>query len=107
MAKQIKYIPKPSKKELARQAQIAHTMNVCEAVKMITFYVLRNQGWGAVRLKRFSDKWNQYLMDVAEGRFSLTDISEVLTLETGLTVEDLMIPNEMSPANSVLSGEVS
>lgn len=83
---------KPSKKTLQEQATIAHTMNVCEAVKMIALYVLRNQGWGAKRLKEFSDKWNEYLLDVSNGWFSLSDILAVIEEETGLTMDDIKIP---------------
>ena len=100
----IKQSFRPGKKELQRRAAIAQTMNICEAVKMITFYVLRNEGWGATRLKRFSDKWNEYLIDVAEGRFTLSDILDVITQETGLTLQELKIPEAMEPANGVLVG---
>lgn len=80
------------KREHDRQVAIANTMNVTEAVKMITLYALRRQGWGKKRLKAFSDDWNESIMDVSNGWYSLTDIMETLAEETGLTMEDLKIP---------------
>ena len=91
MAKKIGSSFRPTKKQLQQQATIAHTMNMVEAVKMITLYTLRNQGYGNKRLKKFSDKWNQYLLQVMEGYFSLSDVEGVLKEETGLTMDKLKI----------------
>ena len=66
-------------------------LNTIEAVKMLALYVLRNQGWGTVRLQKFTDKFNEYMVDVSNGLFSLSDIATVIEEETGLTLEDLKV----------------
>ncbi len=92
MTKKISSSFRPTKKQIQQQVTIAHTMNMVEAVKMITLYTLRNQGWGNKRIKEFSDKWNEYLIQVMEGYFSLSDVEQVLKDETGLTMDDIKIP---------------
>lgn len=86
---------KPSKQKIKAQQEYVkdmnRTLNSLEAVKMLSLYVLRNQGWGRDRLKRFNDKWNEYAVDIANGYFSLSDIAKVLEDECGLTLDDLKI----------------
>lgn len=82
---------KPSKKQRKEYEDTMRTLQALDAVKMLAFYVLRNQGWGAKRLSRFNDKWNEYAHDISNGLFSLSDIAGVLEDECGLTLDDLKI----------------
>ena len=79
------------KKVKDQQKQISNMLNVLEAVRMISLYALRNQGWGRERLLRFNDKFNEYAKDVGDGLFSLEDIAGVLADETGLSLDDLKL----------------
>lgn len=67
------------------------TLQALDAVKMISLYVLRNQGYGKKRLMEFNDKWNGYLEDVSNGLFTLSDIAGVLKDECGIDVMDMKI----------------
>ena len=80
-----------AKKEIKKLEQTAQMLNTIEAVKMLSLYVLRNQGWGKKRLAEFNHKLNEYITDVSKASFSLSDIAQVLEEETGLTLEDLKI----------------
>lgn len=72
------------------------TLQALDAVKMISLYVLRNQGYGTKRLKEFNDKWNGYLEDISNGLFTLSDIAGVLKDECGIDVMDMKIkPSEI------------
>lgn len=66
-------------------------MRLMDTFKMVTFYVLRNQGWGATRLARFNAKWNEYFIDISQGLFTIEDIEQVIMEETGLTPMDLLL----------------
>ena len=79
------------KKGVRQAEQTAQLLNTIEAVKMLSLYVLRNQGWGAKRLAEFNHKLNEYITDVSKASFSLSDIAQVLEEETGLTLQDLAI----------------
>lgn len=79
------------KKSMKGARETQRTLQSLDAVKMISLYVLRNQGYGKKRLEAFNDKWNEYLEDISEGRFSLMDIAWVLEDECGLNVLDLKI----------------
>lgn len=73
------------------QLEYTQIMNTINAVKMASLLILRNQGWGETRILRFSDKFNEVLLDVSGGKLSLRDISEVLEEETGLTFDQLKV----------------
>ena len=79
------------KKVKDQQKQISTMLNVLEAVRMVSLYVLRNQGYGRKRLLEFNDKFNEYAKDVGNGLFSLEDIAGVLAEETGLSLDDLKL----------------
>lgn len=66
-------------------------INSLNAVKGAALLALRNKGYGAVRLKEFSDNFNEILSDVSDGWLSLSEIFGTLEEETGLKREDLMI----------------
>jgi len=68
--------------------QIINSLN---AVKMASLLVLRNEGWGEKRLRRFSENFNDVLQDVSSGWLSLSDIWTILEEETGLTLEELKV----------------
>lgn len=86
---------KKQKKEIQKKVAINQVLNIVESVKMISMYALRNQGYGEKRLSAFNEKFNEYMVDVSNGLFSLTDIAMVLEEETGLTLEDLKIREEV------------
>lgn len=88
---------KPSKKQVDEMQSLRNTLEMLRLMdqfKMVTFYVLRNQGWGTKRLKAFNAKWNEYFIDISKGLFSIEDVMETIALETGLTPADLMIQKE-------------
>lgn len=91
-----KYNPEQKVKKITEQQRrdVYKMVQTLEASKMVSLYVLRNQGWGKDRLKRFSDKWNEYIADISNGWFSLSDIPQVLLEETGLTMDDLKLPDK-------------
>lgn len=72
-----------------KEREIQRTLHALDAVKMLSLYVLRNQGWSTKRLGAFNDKWNEYLEDVCNGLFTLEDIANVIESETGLSVNEL------------------
>ena len=75
--------------ETKRRRKDEITLNSLAATKMISMLALRNRGFGHSRLKEFSDDFNEILIDVSDGRLSLTDILDVLKDETDLNMEDL------------------
>lgn len=86
-----------SKKLTKDQQSLRDTLEMLRLMdqfKMVTFYVLRNQGWGKKRLDAFNKKWNEYFIDISKGLFSIEDVMETIALETGLTPADLMIKKE-------------
>ncbi len=89
-------MPKPKKRLTAKQRQeqqeVYKMLKTVEAVKMVSLYVLRNQGWGETRLKRFNAKFNEYMLDVSHGYFSLSDIADIMKEECGLSLEELALP---------------
>lgn len=80
-----------SNKQQKKLKDTMEMLRIADQVKMVTFYVLRNQGWGAKRLDRFNKKWNEYFIDISMGLFTIEDIMQVLKDETGLNEWDLMI----------------
>lgn len=82
---------KPSKKQRKEIEDTMRTLQALDAIKMVSFYVLRNQGWGPKRIARFNDKMNEYIEDISLGYFTLEDIAGVLKDECGLSLEDLKI----------------
>jgi hypothetical protein len=58
---------------------------------MISLLALRNQGWGEARLKRFSEQFNEIVADVSHEHLSLSDITETLERETGISLKDLRV----------------
>lgn len=81
----------PSKKARKETEDTIRTLQALDAVKMLSLYVLRNNGWGKKRIAEFNDKWNEYAIDVSQGLFSLSDIAETLEKELGLSPHDLRI----------------
>ena len=71
-----------------RDESVKHSVN---AVKNISMLVLRNQGWGESRLRRFSSQFNEIVEDVSQDHLTLTDIADTLFDETGLSMKDLRI----------------
>lgn len=82
---------KPTKKVMKQQESIATLMNAMEAVRMLSLYSLRNQGYGRKRLLAFNDKFNEYAIDVSNGLFSMSDILGVMEAECGLSMDDLKL----------------
>jgi len=65
--------------------------NAVNAAKMIALMVLRNQGWGESRIRRFSEQFNKLADDVALGRESLSEFADTIYDETGLTLSDIQV----------------
>lgn len=85
--KQEKRANKIGKKMREREQQLEqmeNTMKAINASKMVAMLVLRNHGWGGTRLKRFSENFDEIMMDISAGRLSTGDIPAVLEEETGL-----------------------
>ncbi len=78
-----------SKKQRQLQDDIA--IHAANTVKMAALLVLRNQGWGVTRLTRFSEKFDELLVDVNEGRLTFSDISITLEEEIGVSSKDFLI----------------
>jgi hypothetical protein len=74
-----------------RQLQDEETRHAVNAVKNIAMLVLRNQGWGESRLRRFSNQFNDIVEDVSHEHLTLTDIADTLFDETGLSMQDLRV----------------
>lgn len=74
-----------------RQLQDAQTMHAVNAVKMVSLLVLRNQGWGESRLRRFSEGFNDVVADISHEHLSLTDIADTIYDETGIRLDDLRV----------------
>lgn len=65
-----------------RNKDIIYAVNT---VKFTSLLALRNQGWGATRLNRFSEKFDEIFVDINAGLLSFTDI--MLTLKEELGIE--------------------
>lgn len=91
----LKKIRRKRRREMEKRAQnaklIEDTLSHVNAVKMISMLVLRNNGWGNVRIQRFSDDFDVIINDVSEGYLSIWDIPSVLEEETGLESEKLIV----------------
>lgn len=74
-----------------RQLQDEETLHAVNAVKFVSMLVLRNQGWGDVRIRRFSNQFNEIIEDISHERLSLTDVSDALYDETGLDMITLSV----------------
>lgn len=74
-----------------KKEESERTMHAIQAVQMVSFLTLRNQGWGEKRLLKFSDEFNEILADVSSGHLSLTDIADTIYDETGLRLVDLQL----------------
>lgn len=74
-----------------RQLQDDQTLHAVNAVKFVAMLVLRNQGWGDVRIRRFSNQFNDIIEDISHERLSLTDVADVLFDETGLDMRTLSV----------------
>lgn len=74
-----------------RQLQDQETKHAVNAVKMVSLLVLRDQGWNQVRLRRFSNKFNEIVEDVSQGHLTLTDIADTIFDETGLDMKELRV----------------
>lgn len=82
-------LEKKRKKE--KEIEDNRTMHAIMAVKMASLLVLRNEGWGDVRLARFSEKFNTLVEDVSNGWLTLQDIADTIYDEVGLSTKDLSI----------------
>lgn len=85
---------KPSKstrKENDKMAATLEMLRMMEEFKLIACYVLRNKGYGRKRLMEFSEKWDEYFMDIVLGNFTADDVRGVLVDEVGINGFDLMI----------------
>ena len=74
-----------------RQLQDEQTLHAVNAVKFVSMLVLRNQGWGDTRIRRFSNQFNEIIEDISHERLSLTDVADTLYDETGLDMRVLSI----------------
>lgn len=79
----------PNNTLLRKDKENEETLFTLRAVKMVSILALRNQGWGHIRLKRFSEEFNDIVVDISQGRLSLTDIPDTIYDETDLTMRDL------------------
>lgn len=78
-----------SKKQ--RQLQDDMVLFAINTVKFTALLVLRNQGWGATRLTRFSDKMDELLTDINSERLTFSDIMLTLEEETGLSHKEFLL----------------
>lgn len=82
---------KPSAKTKKQQEDLAKMKLYIEASKLIAMYVLRNEGWGSERLRKFNDKWNGYMDDIDDRWISIADIEGVLKEEVGIGFEEIRV----------------
>ena len=68
--------------------EIIRTVN---AVKVISVLVLRNQGWADIRIRRFSQQFDDILDKVTNGRMTLSEIADIVHDETGLSLAELQV----------------
>lgn len=74
-----------------RQLRDEQTKHAVNATKFVSMLVLRNQGWGESRIRRFSNQFNEIIEDISHDRLSLTDVSDALYDETGLDMQTLSV----------------
>ena len=84
-------LPVSLNKPKITQTEYRQVMNTLNAVKMASLLVLRDQGWGKVRIQRFSERFNEVLLNVSQGWLSLSDISDMLEDEIGLGLDELKV----------------
>lgn len=85
-----------------RQLQDQATLHAVNAVKMASILVLRNNGYGAQRLKKFSDEFNTVIENVNQGWHTLTDICDVIYDETGLDMQTLRVEGHIDDSKKVV-----
>lgn len=74
-----------------RQLQDDASIYVANTVKLTSLLILRNQGWGITRLTRFSEKFDELLVDVNEERLTFSDIAIALEEELSLKHKAFLI----------------
>ncbi len=78
-----------SKKQ--RQLQDDMVIHVANTVKLASLLVLRNQGWGATRLIRFSEQFDELLVDINENRLTFSDLAITLEEELGVSSKEFLV----------------
>lgn len=82
---------KPSAKTKKQQEDLRKMKLYIEASKLIAMYVLRNEGWGESRLRKFNDKFNSYMNDIDDKWITIADIEGVLKEEVGIDFEEVKV----------------
>lgn len=72
-------------KELEKTKENA-TKNAVQITQLFPLWVLRNQGWGEKRIRRFMDEYDELWDAYNRGYVSLVDIAQQLEKETGIRV---------------------
>lgn len=73
------------------------TLQAYQQTFFIPLLVLRNEGWGKVRLKRFAQSMIDQMEMLEEDYFSSKDVQEMIKEETGLDLRfDLDFKNQKS-----------
>lgn len=86
-----KLLPKELIQRIDQAEEIQKTLAAVNASKMIAILVLRNQGWGESRLRRFSEQFNDQVDSINRKYMSLSDIGDTIFDETGLSMKDLRV----------------
>lgn len=74
-------------KELKKHEEKA-TWRAVNIMKLFPLMILRDMGWGKVRLERFLDKHNELVDSFNKGYITLEDIHKVLVDEVNLNVQE-------------------
>ena len=72
-------------KELEKVKRDA-TSNAVKITHLFPLWVLRNQGWGEKRIRRFMNEYDELWDAYNQGYVSLVDIAQQLEKETGIRV---------------------
>lgn len=63
------------------------TKEAVKVTQLFPVWVLRNQGWGEKRLKRFLEDYSDLIDSYNRGYLNLEDIATTLDEETGVRIE--------------------
>ena len=77
-----------------RQLQDDMAIYATNVVKFVSLLILRNQGWGAARLTRFSKKFDEMVLDINEERLTFSDLAITIQEETGINTKDFIISDK-------------
>lgn len=87
----LKKMRRKKRRRKEKLEEIDKMVKTINSLKYASMLVLRNNGWGETRLRRFSEELDVVLNDISEKRLSFSDIPGAIEEETGLTYGEITL----------------